>query len=110
MSDCLYEYECNSAAVNLSPVSFRASNGHICGSLFFYGNKAKLKLSGPRFLLPGAGAGINLTTQELDEKVFMGIEKYHNDIVFDTVLKELIFLNQKKLYLHIVEEYEIQIQ
>ncbi len=97
MSDCLYEYECSNVHnFNFSPISFRASNGHICGVLFSHKNKIQLKISGPRFLLPGAGAGLNLTKVEIDKKVYQSIEKYHQEIIFDILFKELEMASKKE--------------
>lgn len=92
MSDCLFEYECDDIHhLNFLPISFRASNGHICGVLFSYNNKIQLKISGPRFLLPGAGAGLNLTKVEMDKKIFQTIEKYHQEVVFEILANKLKF-------------------
>jgi hypothetical protein len=95
MSDCLFEYEgSNTHDFKFSPISFRASNGHICGVIFSQNNKVQLKVSGPRFLLPGAGAGFNLTKVEIDNKVFQAVEKYHQEFVFDLLSKELKFASK----------------
>ena len=90
MSDSLFEYECNNPnEMNFSPISFRASNGHICGVIFSHNGKVQLKISGPRYLLPGAGAGLDLTKVEIETKVFQTLEKYQHDIVFDIFCNEL---------------------
>ena len=90
MSDCLFEYEMdNINCVEFEPFTFRASNGHICGSVFGHNQKVKINLSGPRFLLPGAGAGLDLTKVDLDNKVFQGVQKYHSEIIFELLSKML---------------------
>jgi hypothetical protein len=99
MSDCLFEYELdNLEKVQFHPFNFRASNGHICASVFHHKDKIKIKLSGPRFLLPGAGAGLDLTKKEIDNKIFQNIEKYHREFVFgliaNLISSQNIFLNQ----------------
>ncbi|KAB8036868.1 FAD-dependent oxidoreductase [Silvanigrella paludirubra] len=99
MSDSLFEYELdNPENSQFKPINLRASNGHICASVFNQKDKIKIKLSGPRFLLPGAGAGFDLTKKELDNKVFQNIEKYHREIVFNLIANLIpnhnIFINK----------------
>lgn len=90
MSDCLFEYEYDlKEGFKIPPISFRASNGHICATLIYHEQKIQLRISGPRFLLPGAGAGLNLTNVAIEQKVFQVIEKYHQEIVFGLISKEL---------------------
>ncbi len=90
MSDCLYEYEAQTdKKIQIEPLSFRASNGHICGTFIQDENKVTLRISGPRFLLPGAGAGVNLTETKIPDKTFINIEKFQQEIVFPIFAKEL---------------------
>ncbi|KAB8028546.1 FAD-dependent oxidoreductase [Fluviispira multicolorata] len=98
MSDCLYEYESNrgSDTPPMRPLSFRASNGHICGTFIQNNKNLFLRISGPRFLLPGAGAGINLTQTKIEDKTFKSIEKFHKEIIFPIFAKELGFSSSEE--------------
>ena len=90
MSDCLFEYECHAENnFKFFPFSFRASNGHICATIQQSNDKIQIKISGPRFLLPGVGAGLDLTNVKIESKIFNSIEKFHKDIIFDTISKKL---------------------
>jgi glycine/D-amino acid oxidase-like deaminating enzyme len=74
MSDCLFRYTtpkpwpflpqlCNFAPVG----TLRASNGHLAASFGHDNNSSFLNISGPRFLLPGAGAGVHLGATVLQQ-------------------------------------------
>lgn len=90
MSDCLFEYQTNiSYKKKFLPLSFRASNGHICGTIFKHKNNLEFRISGPRFLLPGAGAGINLTDNNVNSNILNNIEKYQREIIFDIIKDEI---------------------
>lgn len=90
MSDCLMQYKIKASSTKpFLPLTFRASNGHICGSITQKEDEIFLKLSGPRFLLPGAGAGIFLTTEEISSHVWINILKYHQNIILPFLTKHL---------------------
>jgi hypothetical protein len=90
MSDCLYNYEAVLPKTNVKfPFSYRMSNGHISLVAYSILEKIFIKITGPRFLLPGAGAGVNLENVSIEEKIFNNIEKYHKDIIFKFLLEDL---------------------
>ncbi|APJ04621.1 FAD-dependent oxidoreductase [Silvanigrella aquatica] len=96
MSDTLFEYHCKSN-IAFPSISFRAANGHVCATFFSNHDDVYLKISGPRFLLPGAGAGIDLTNSHIDEKVFQNIEKYHSEILFGIIQNYLEIKTREEL-------------
>ena len=80
MSDILTHYECHSEHTWPS-VTFRAFNGHVAAS--FTQNKnnvVTLKVTGPRFMLPGAGVGVELKKELLNQKTLDDIKKFHHQI------------------------------
>jgi len=83
MSDILIEYTCVSK-VKCNPVTFRASNGHIAVSLFSQKfsqeEKTILKITGPRFLLPQAGVGLELTKESITPAMLTQVKKFHGQI------------------------------
>lgn len=92
MSDCLYQYQAPlPSKFQLAPLTFRASNGHIAVALFAHENQVHLNISGPRFLLPGAGAGLDLTQNSIEEKVFHSIERFHQTQLFPILAAHCLF-------------------
>lgn len=82
MSDSLSEYKFTVNKTNSKlPLTFRAGNGHVCGSIFQENNDILVKITGPRFLLPQAGAGINLTESIISQEVWEKISRYHENIL-----------------------------
>ncbi|MES2615326.1 MAG: FAD-dependent oxidoreductase [Bdellovibrionota bacterium] len=79
MSDVLIEYEC-ATQKSCSPVTLRASNGHVAASLFLKENKTVLKITGPRFLLPQAGVGLVLNKEDIQSKSIDSVQKFHKQI------------------------------
>lgn len=98
MSDCLYQYQAPlPTGFTLLPMAFRASNGHISVTLFAHNGTAHLNISGPRFLLPGAGAGVDLTHNPVEKKVFESIERFHKEQLFKIIAMQLGFKTAKEL-------------
>ena len=65
-----------------SALAFRASSGHASG-LFALNekNEAVLKISGPRFLLPDAGVGVDLSTQAAPAELKTNAQKYAEKVL-----------------------------
>jgi glycine/D-amino acid oxidase-like deaminating enzyme len=69
------------AQQNAVPVPFRAASGHVAGIFSPQLNERgqrfwSLRLTGPRFLLPQAGAGIDLSQQPIDTALPKKIESW----------------------------------
>lgn len=80
MSDICFEYQCKTYK-KFDPITFRAANGHVAVSFFQDENKlTTLKISGPRFLLPQAGAGVILDKDDLNPRLLNNIHKYTEQI------------------------------
>ncbi len=67
---------------------FRAGHGHVSG--FFVGTKEQLRLriTGPRYLLPGAGIGRESSDKELEAAVLARVSGAHR-AVMDSVLEHV---------------------
>jgi hypothetical protein len=82
MSDVITEYQWSSEK-KLPHSFFRAFNGHVGVSLWSrenIGNKGTLKVTGPRFLLPGAGVGLSLQETDLANNVKQNISQFHKHV------------------------------
>ncbi len=81
MSDILCEYYCTTSK-KLKPVSLRAASGHVAAVLFFEENRAILKITGPRFLLPQSGADIKLNKADINVEMLEHIKKYQQQFFY----------------------------
>lgn len=82
MSDVMSIWATNlMASENSAPISLRTSSGHVAAVFIPTKNSSdiwqwRLKMTGPRFLLPQAGAGVDLTKQPLDRSLISKIESW----------------------------------
>ena len=77
--------------LNSTPITLRASSGHVAAILtptLTTSNEGywTLKITGPRFLLPGAGAGVNLSHQTPDHILAHKIESWVKDKLIPKIL------------------------
>lgn len=82
MSDVMSIWATNlMASENSAPISLRTSSGHVAAVFIPTRTSSNvwqwhLKMTGPRFLLPQAGAGVDLTRQPLDKHLYSRIESW----------------------------------
>ncbi|MGY3802585.1 FAD-dependent oxidoreductase [Pigmentibacter ruber] len=96
MSDCLLEYSFYFKDIIFSnPISFRAANGHFAGTIFQRDQNIFMKFTGPRFLLPSAGAGIYLDESKITQENWEKIINYHSKVILSFLKThfEFPFLN-----------------
>lgn len=83
------------ASENSTPISIRTSSGHVAAVFIPTRTSSNvwqwhLKMTGPRFLLPQAGAGVDLTKQPLDNHLCSRIEAWIQDSLLAKVAPLLL--------------------
>ncbi len=83
MTDVACQYTFSLERERHEVFAFRNGNGHIAAKLELKGTTGTLVISGPRFLLPGAGAGLDLVSDGYDPKMLLPkLAGFHTQKVF----------------------------
>lgn len=94
MSDILLCTDFGAKTNSIPDTAIRASSGHIAGTLINNKNLMNIFLSGPRFLLPNAGAAVHIEPDDICESVFKNSIHFHQNHILKSFFDDKKYIEE----------------